>query len=178
MKEKILKVIHTELENIDEENVFLRLNKTGDNYYPINPIVTKVVIKYKTFLPNDWSNHNVENENFECLQYLLTFEDGNPPIEVDSVINTNHRTERIRHKFLGIPLSRTKETAFFYTNTIEVRITCGEYSFILTEDEKNDLIERTKFAYQRYKIYRAKKYEEEITNKLDLRLKKWEKPKK
>ena len=179
MKDKILEVIHKELENIGNKNIFRgRNNESQISINPINPIVNENKCIGKIYFPNDWRHKDTRYETCECLQYILVFEDGNPPIEVSSVITTDYHSEEVKKKYLWFFEKGTKEIAYSYTNTVVVSITCGKFSFKLTEDEKNELLERTKFAYQRYKLEDDKQYEDEINKKLDLRLKKWEKQKK
>ena len=173
MKGKILELIHKELENIGNENIFF--SKNCGSYYPTKPVKNKTIYIEREYNENDWLETNSVNERVEYLDYCLTFEDGEPPIEVCYSV-TPVFIESIQ-QFRGIwPFKfKTKISTHYYNIVRESKITCGKYTFVLTEDEEEDLLERTKFAYQCFSLTREKHCEDEIMAKLTLRLDKWKK---
>ena len=174
MKAKILELIHKELETMGDKNIFLRRDTFGV-YNPINPVKTENSIVYVEYFTDSWSINTREYEQNEIVEFVLTFPDGEPPIEIKSTIDSVSESKVKKKKYLGIFSVKTNITEFEYTNFITTKITCGKFVFELTDVERDELLEKVKFAYQRYKLEQDKVYEEEITNKLDLRLSKWKK---
>lgn len=174
MKRKILELIHKEVENMSDKNIFLRRDTFGV-YNPINPVKTENSLQYGEYFTDNWSVNKQEYEQNEALEFALTFPDGEPPIEVKSTIDSVNESWNLKKTILGIFKIKSNITAIFYTNFVTTKIRCGSFVFELTEVEKDELLEKSKFAYQRFILERDKEYEEKITKKLDLRLTKWKK---
>ncbi len=174
MKEKILELIHKELENMVHKNIFLCINSLGV-YTPTNPVNKEESLISAEYFTESWTTNNKKYEQHEVLDFILTFPDGDPPIKVKSVIDSVNESKPKKKKFLGIFNVETNILEFKYTNFVTTKIMCGKFEFDLTEVERDELLERAKFAYQRFTLEEDKQYEEKITNKLNFRLKKWEK---
>ena len=174
MKEKILELIYKELEHIGSENIFKFQNDYNYEYQDTNPFKNYKAIKsrYEKYIKvGNCKYYGETYENIMGISYSLTFDDGEPSINVGTrIISSTPKKVLITTIFLFKKLYN-----HVFENTSEIVISCGNFVFTLTKDEEVELTEKTKFAFQLYTLAKEKKYEEEITEKLTLRLKKWEK---
>ena len=153
----------------------LCLQARGSSHYGINPIqkYTPLKSRYEKYIKvgNHKYDHGEIFEDIIGMNYFLTFDDGDPPINVGTnIIQSNFKKELRKTIFLFKKLYNE-----VFENTSETVIRCGNISYTLTKEEEIELTEKTKFAYQLYILAKEKKHEEEITEKINLRLEKWEK---
>lgn len=163
MKEKILELIHKELENIGGVNIF-HDSYTPGNFFNYGPIREgRFCVKRNCDV--------VEYIRPDILDFTLKFEDGEPSI----VIYTTHSftsTETLyKTKYFG--LRKFLETNSEYT--FKTIVTCGHISFDLSNEENDELIELTKKSYSKYLSLKNENEDKRVLDKLNKRLKKYEK---
>jgi hypothetical protein len=163
MREKILELIHKELENVGGENIFHECYQAAYYSYP-NPI------RQARYLVKD----NCDTNDYitpDLLCFTLKFEDGEPSIRVYSDFEYESTSKLYKKKYIGIK-------KFWETNTsykFITKITCGHISFDLSDEENDELLKLTKVSYEKYLSLMNGVKDKKVLDKLNKRLEKYEK---
>ena len=156
MKDKILRLIYAELKATNGDTKF---HCNRHNYFaPTQPYYRKSLMV----------ESYIKWEDFNYLDYILKFEDGEPDILVTSFTKNCIETEvLIGESFWG--KKRYKTTTSY---VIKTKVHCGHVSFELTDEEASELFEETEQAYKRYLSLKDVAADKALDDKLELRLKK------
>lgn len=108
-----------------------------------------------------------KSEYFDRLSNMIIFEDGEPSINITTRVVENSNVEKtIAKKFWGKNYSY-KTT---YTYKFIVNISCGHINFDLSEQEGLDLLTLTKAAYDKSLSLKQSYDDKVLDDKLNLRL--------
>jgi hypothetical protein len=165
MKEKLLSLIHHEIESMTDKSVF---KDTHHSYYGgCDPIYKG---NYGTKWLSDIAADNgayPKREYFErdTLCFVLKFPDGEPDIRVYTHTNIDDKETIFKKRFLrpNIVLCERKWT--FIT-----KIQCGSLTYELTDAEEADLIKAAKAGHQKYLDNKAMYENLKLVNKIEMRL--------
>ncbi len=163
MKEKILELIHKELENVGGENIFHNCGYTSWGWYDGPPF--KVV--------NLTTKHNCDTSEQikpEVLEFTLNFEDGEPSIRVHTRWDYNCIDELYKTKYFGLKKFWTTVTTYKFTT----KVSCGHILFDLSDEESVNLLELTKESYSKHCSLRDESKDKVISKKIKKRLKKYQ----
>lgn len=163
MREKILELIHKELENVGGENIFHDCYN-GIHYLHPNPIRPS---RFRVKLNCDTNEYITP----DLLDFALKFEDGEPSIRIYTMWDYKSTNKIYKTKYFG--LQKFWETNTEYTFT--TKITCGHISFDLSNEENDELVKLTKQSYEKYLSLKDKVKDKEVSKKIKKRLKKYEK---
>lgn len=160
MKDKILKLIYAELKATNGETKF---HSNNQNWFgPIKPYYGYSLVTER----ND-TNSN-KSEEFDYLNYVLKFEDGEPDIIIVTRVKDFTEKKKLIYKsFWGQKRYKT-----IISHVIKTNVTCGHVFFELTDEEASELFEETKYAYKKYLSLKDGAADKALNDKLDLRLKK------
>lgn len=163
MKEKILLLITKCLDNITHENIFYTNHR-----YLRKPIVESVHTVKHTYINNKFFKTN--KTYIDILSFHLTFEDGEPNIEVGTnMARTDYvHSEHVSKSgfFAKKIVTDTQDHQHIYKTYVSV----GHVKIELTDEEAQDLMDATKKAYDRYLELKQAFDDEQVMQKLDLRL--------
>lgn len=162
MREKILELIHKELENVGGENIFHDCYN-GVHYLTPNPIRPS---RFRVKLNCDTDEYITP----DLLDFALKFEDGEPSIRIYTMWDYKSTNKIYKTKYFG--LQKFWETNAEYTFT--TKITCGHISFDLSNEENDELVKLTKQSYEKYLSLKDKIKDKEVSKKIKKRLKKYE----
>jgi hypothetical protein len=165
MKEKLLRLIHLEIEGMTDKSVFKDT---------INSIVGGCDPTWKGNYCTKWlTDIAVDNgaypkrEYFErdILSFSLKFPDGEPDIRVYTSTNINEKETIFKKRFLRPNIVLCEREWNFVT-----KIQCGDLVYELTDAEESDLIKVAKAGHQKYldniEMYKNLK----LVNKIEMRL--------
>ena len=156
MKEKILELIHKELENVGGENIFHNCY-----YYNHTPYITK---RFKVKENDDTSTHISP----DIMEFTLKFEDGEPDIRVYTQWDYSSVDEIYKTKYFGLKKFWSKVTTYKFTT----KVICGHISFDLSDEESVDLLKLTKESYAKYNSLKDALKDKIVLKKIKKRLKK------
>ena len=163
MKEKILELIHKELENVGGENIFHNCNNPwGWTNYGAPFKVVNLTTKHNC----DTS----EQMKPEVLEFTLNFEDGEPSIRVYTKWDYNCIDELYKTKYFGLKKFWTTVTTYTFTT----KVSCGHISFDLSDEESVELLKLTKESYSKHCSLRDELKDKVISKKIKKRLKKYQ----
>jgi hypothetical protein len=160
MKEKILELIHKELENVGGDNIF---HDCGYSWYD-GPPYKKNTLEIKS------NCDSKETIDVDLLDFALKFEDGEPSIKIYTITNYTTKLEPYKTKYFGFKKFTSIITSYIFTT----KITCGHISFDLSDDENAELIKLTKESYSKYLSLKDKARNKEVSKKIKKRLKKYQ----
>jgi hypothetical protein len=158
MKEKILELIHKELENVGGENIFHNCY-----YYNHTPYITK---RFKVKENDDTSTHISP----DIMEFTLKFDDGEPDIRVYTQWDYSSADEIYKTKYFGLKKFWSKVTTYKFTT----KVICGHISFDLSDEESVDLLKLTKESYAKYNSLKDEVRDKEVFKKIKKRLKKYQ----
>lgn len=162
MKEKILELIHKELENVGSENIFHNITHRYIDYW------SWVDTPYRECLLESKTNcDEVKSIYGELLHFTLKFPDGDPDINIFTDYKSTPSTELYKTKYFGFKKLYTTITKFTYTTKVK----CGHVDFELTEEQSAELLKLTKEAHAKYLILKDEAMNREIAKKINKRLK-------
>lgn len=165
MKEKILELIHKELENVGGDNIF------HDCYNPRTWHCGDYLSPHKKNTLEIKSNcDGRETIDVDLLDFALKFEDGEPSIKICTITNYTVKLEPYKTKYFGFKKFASIITSYIFTT----KITCGHISFDLSDDENAELIKLTKESYSKYLSLKDKARDKEVSKKIKKRLKKYQ----
>jgi hypothetical protein len=156
MKEKILELIHKELENVGGENIFHNCY-----YYNHTPYITK---RFKVKENDDTSTHISP----DIMEFTLKFEDGEPDIRVYTQWDYSSVDEIYKTKYFGLKKFWSKVTTYKFTT----KVICGHISFDLSDEESVELLKLTKESYAKYNSLKDALKDKIVLKKIKKRLKK------
>lgn len=160
LRAKIIQLIHKELEEVQGENIFIDL---GYNFREMCPFYEVNVVK----------KGNIDEQVIDkpdAIRFALKFKDGEPDIQIYTYFNFTYREEPYKKvwSWRGRKQLFTKFTEY----TVTTEITCGHILFNLTEEEHQDLINRTKASWNKYQSLKDIALDNKVLDKINMRLKK------
>jgi hypothetical protein len=158
MKEKLLSLIHHEIEAMTDKTVF---RDTHGSYYGCsNPI-------WKGDYRTKWLTGDKQRESFdrEVLWFSLEFPDGSPKIRVYNHSDIVEKESIFKRRFFR-PNIMIYEREWKFVTKIE----CGNLVYELTNAEEAKLIEVAKAGHQKYIDNKAMYENLKLINKIEMRL--------
>jgi hypothetical protein len=165
MKEKLLSLIHHEIESMTDKSVF---KDTHHSYYGgCGPFVkSNYCTKWLTDIAAD-NGAYPKREYFErdTLCFSLKFPDGEPDIRVYTSTNIEEKETIFKKRFLRPNIILCEREWTFIT-----KIQCGSLTYELTDAEEADLIKAAKAGHQKYLDNKAMYENLKLVNKIEMRL--------
>lgn len=155
----IIKLIHAELDNVGVDDIF-HINSR----YKHSPTTV-----YKEELESNIDGKILTDVTY--VSYSLKFEDGEPSINIGTIVETKETKvpyKTIRKWLKTIQLYTTRKEFIQTTH-----ITCGHIHFILTDEERSDLINKTESAYKTHLKLLNLNRDKNVFDKINLRLAKF-----
>jgi len=165
MKEKLLSLIHHEIESMTDKLVFK--DTYNWNWGACEPIHKgNYCTKWLTDIAVD-NGAYPKREYFErdTLHFSLKFPDGEPDIRIYTSTNINEKETIFEKRFLRPNIILCEREWTFVT-----KIECGKLSYELTDAEEAKLIEVAKAGYQKYLDNKAMYEKLKTINKIEMRL--------
>jgi hypothetical protein len=165
MKEKLLSLIHLEIESMTDKSVF---KDTHHSYYGgCDPIYKG---NYRTKWLSDIAADNgayPKRESFErdTLHFVLKFPDGEPDIRVLTHTNIDEKETIFKKRFLRPNIMLYEREWSFVT-----KIHCGDLVYELTDAEEANLIKVAKAGHQKYLDNKEMYKNLKLVNKIEMRL--------
>lgn len=134
MRSKVLELLFTVLENSSGDKLF---HETMGGPSPI-------------FQSSFMSRHNKDGKsdpiNYSGLKFTLHFKDDDPEITVGTIFVYPSTKELYKTSYFGI----IKHYTTIYSVLKSTYVKFGDYTFGLTDEEANDLMEATKKSYDKH----------------------------
>jgi hypothetical protein len=158
MKEKLLSLIHLEIEGMTDKSVF---KDTHHSYYGgCDPI-------YKGNYRTKWLTDDKQRESFDrdTLWFSLKFPDGEPSIRVYTHCDIDEKETIFKKRFLRPNIMLYERKWSFVT-----KIQCGDLTYELTDAEEANLIKVAKAGHQKYLDNKEMYKNLKLVNKIEMRL--------